>query len=164
MFCAIHAYLVGIGTEWDTKGSGQAEISKLQIAITVDKQVLGFQVTVKNAVAVAIANTFNSSSPHRIIVSNETPSNRRSSRRKSGEGLQVIFFFVNGLKTNRLLMLVARESMTYGDWQPLQDARSTMTYGIVCACDLKSVIQNAGWMGSCSLVNLIDDRSHGSLQ
>ena len=52
------AYFVGVSTERDTKGSGETEISQLQVALTIDKQVLWLQVAVQNAVAVAVANTF----------------------------------------------------------------------------------------------------------
>jgi hypothetical protein len=50
---------VSIGTQGDTKGSGQTEISQLQVTITVDKQVLGFEVTVQDTVAMAVTNTLN---------------------------------------------------------------------------------------------------------
>jgi hypothetical protein len=55
----VSTYLVSIGTQGDTKGSGQTEISQLQVTITVDKQVLGFEVTVQDTVAMAVTNTLN---------------------------------------------------------------------------------------------------------
>lgn len=51
------AYLVGVGAERDTKGSGQTKIGELEVALLVNEQVLRLQVAVKNAVGVAVANT-----------------------------------------------------------------------------------------------------------
>jgi hypothetical protein len=51
------AYLVRVGTQGDTKGSCQTEISELEVALFVNKQVLRLQVAVKDAVGVAVADT-----------------------------------------------------------------------------------------------------------
>lgn len=49
--------LVGVGAKRHTEGSGQTEISQLEVALLVNKQVLGLQVAVEDAVGVAVADT-----------------------------------------------------------------------------------------------------------
>lgn len=51
------AYLVGVGAQRDTKGSGQTEIGELEVALLVNEQILRLQVAVQNAVGVAVADT-----------------------------------------------------------------------------------------------------------
>jgi hypothetical protein len=48
---------VCVGTERDTECAGQAEIRQLQVALLVDEQVLRFEVTVQDAVGVAVAGS-----------------------------------------------------------------------------------------------------------
>lgn len=48
---------MGIGSQWNTERSCETEIGKLKVSITVDEQVLGLQVAVKDAVAVAVSDT-----------------------------------------------------------------------------------------------------------
>ena len=48
---------MGVGSQWNTESSGESEIGKLQISVTVDEKVLWLQVSVKDAVAVAVSNT-----------------------------------------------------------------------------------------------------------
>lgn len=48
---------MGIGSQWNTKGSGQTEISEFKVAITVNEQVLWLQIAVKNTMAVAVTDT-----------------------------------------------------------------------------------------------------------
>lgn len=47
--------LVGVSAERNTEGASQTEISQLQVAFLVDEQVLWLQVTVENAVGMAVA-------------------------------------------------------------------------------------------------------------
>ena len=49
--------LVGVGAEGHTKGSRESEISKLEVTVAVDKEILGLQIAMQHAVAVAVANT-----------------------------------------------------------------------------------------------------------
>lgn len=51
------SYLVGVCAEWDTKSAGQTKIRELEIGVLVDEQILRFQVTVKNAVCVAVSHS-----------------------------------------------------------------------------------------------------------
>lgn len=48
--------LVGVGAEGHTKGSRESEISKLEVSVAVDKEILGLQITVQHAVAVAVTD------------------------------------------------------------------------------------------------------------
>lgn len=48
---------MGVGSQGDTECPSETEISQLQVALDVNKQVLRLQITVQNAVAVAVANT-----------------------------------------------------------------------------------------------------------
>ena len=43
-------YFVGEGINGDAKGSGQAEIRKLELAFVVDEEILGFQISMQDAV------------------------------------------------------------------------------------------------------------------
>lgn len=52
-------YLVSVSTQGYTKGSGQTKISQLEVTVTVDQQVLGLEISVQNAVAMAVTNTLN---------------------------------------------------------------------------------------------------------
>lgn len=47
--------LVGVSAERNTEGASQTEICQLQVAFLVDEQVLWLQVTVENAVGMAVA-------------------------------------------------------------------------------------------------------------
>jgi len=47
--------LVSVSAERNTKGAGQTKIGQLQVALLVDEQVLRLEITVKNAVGVAVA-------------------------------------------------------------------------------------------------------------
>jgi len=48
-------HLVGVGFDRQAKGTGQTEISQLDLSSTgVDQQVLGFQISVENAVLMAV--------------------------------------------------------------------------------------------------------------
>ena len=47
---------MSISPQGDPKGSCQSKIGKLQITVAVNEQILRFEVTVQNAVAVAVAN------------------------------------------------------------------------------------------------------------
>ena len=49
---------VCVGTERDTECAGQTEISQLQVALLVDEQVLRLEITVQDAVGVAVAGSF----------------------------------------------------------------------------------------------------------
>ena len=49
-------YLVGVCAERDAKGSGQAKIGELEVALLVNEQVLRLQVAVQDAVGVAVAD------------------------------------------------------------------------------------------------------------
>lgn len=57
---------MGVSAQRNTKGTSQTKISQLQITITINKQVLGLQVTVQNTVAVAVADTLNQLS-HKLL-------------------------------------------------------------------------------------------------
>lgn len=46
---------MGVGAERNTEGASQTEIGQLQVALLVDEQVLWLQVTVQDAVGVAVA-------------------------------------------------------------------------------------------------------------
>jgi len=46
---------VGVGTEGDAEGAGEAEVGEFKIAFFVDEEVLGFEVAVQDAVGVAVA-------------------------------------------------------------------------------------------------------------
>ena len=48
---------VCVGTERDAEGAGQTEIGQLQVAFLVDEQILRFEVTVQDAVGMAVAGT-----------------------------------------------------------------------------------------------------------
>ena len=48
---------MGVGSEGDTKGPGQAEVGQLEVALAIDKEVLGLEVAMEDAVAVAVADT-----------------------------------------------------------------------------------------------------------
>lgn len=50
---------MSVSAKGNTKRSGKTEIGQLQIAFTVNQQVLGFQVTVQNSVAMAVSNALN---------------------------------------------------------------------------------------------------------
>lgn len=49
--------LVGVGAQRNTKGAGQTEISKLQVTVAVNQQVLRLEIAVQDAVTVAVTNT-----------------------------------------------------------------------------------------------------------
>lgn len=53
------AYLVGVSAQGDTECSGQTKIGKLEVALTVNEQILRLQITVQDAVTVAVPNTLN---------------------------------------------------------------------------------------------------------
>jgi hypothetical protein len=46
---------VGVSAERNTEGAGQTKIGQLQVALLVDEQVLRLEITVKDAVGVAVA-------------------------------------------------------------------------------------------------------------
>lgn len=46
---------MGVCAERDTKGTGEAEVSELEVAFFVDQEVLGLEIAVENTVRVAIA-------------------------------------------------------------------------------------------------------------
>lgn len=46
-----------VGADRDPKGSGQAEVSQLDLSLGVDQKVLGLQITMKNPVRVAEGHT-----------------------------------------------------------------------------------------------------------
>ena len=46
---------MSVGLDRESKGSGQSEICEFDITILVDEQVLGFQVTMHNAVRMAVS-------------------------------------------------------------------------------------------------------------
>lgn len=52
-------YLVSVGTQGNTKGSSQTKISQLEVTVAVDQQVLWLEISVQDAVAMAVANTLN---------------------------------------------------------------------------------------------------------
>ena len=45
--------LVAEGINWDSEGAGKAKIRKLELAVVVDQEILGFEVAVEDAVVVA---------------------------------------------------------------------------------------------------------------
>jgi hypothetical protein len=45
---------VRVGPQWHTKGASQTKISQLQIALLVDQQVLGLEITVKNSMSMTV--------------------------------------------------------------------------------------------------------------
>ena len=47
---------VGVRTQGNAESTREAEVGELEVAVTVDEQVLGLQVAVENTVAVAVAN------------------------------------------------------------------------------------------------------------
>lgn len=47
-------YLVRIRPERDAECAGETKVGKLQVAVLIDEQVLGLQVTVENPVRVAV--------------------------------------------------------------------------------------------------------------
>lgn len=49
-------YLVSVGAQRHTKGSGKTEISQLEVALLVDEQVLRLQITVEDSVRVAVTD------------------------------------------------------------------------------------------------------------
>lgn len=50
-------YLVSVGTQGDTEGSGKTKIGQLEVTLLVDEQVLRLQITVQDSVGVAVANS-----------------------------------------------------------------------------------------------------------
>jgi hypothetical protein len=48
---------VGEVLDRDSKGTGQAEISKLEDTLTVDKKILGLEISMKDLVLMALTNT-----------------------------------------------------------------------------------------------------------
>ena len=50
--------LVSVGAERDAEGASETEIGQLQVTLLVDEQVLRLQVTVEDAVGVAVASAF----------------------------------------------------------------------------------------------------------
>lgn len=46
---------MGVGAERDTECASETEIGELEVAFLVDEQVLGLEVTVEDAVGVAVA-------------------------------------------------------------------------------------------------------------
>ena len=44
---------MGVGSERDSKGTGKTEIRQLQVAVTVDQEVLRLQIAVEDSVRVA---------------------------------------------------------------------------------------------------------------
>lgn len=52
-----YPHLVGVRPQRYTESAGKTEISQLEIAVLVDQQVLRLQITVQNAVSVAVAHT-----------------------------------------------------------------------------------------------------------
>lgn len=54
-----NAYLVSVSAKGNTERSGKTEIGQLQVAFTVNQQVLGLQVTVQNSVAMAVSDALN---------------------------------------------------------------------------------------------------------
>lgn len=47
---------MSVGAEWDTKRSRKSEIRKLQVALTIDQKVLGLEIAMQDAVAMAVAH------------------------------------------------------------------------------------------------------------
>lgn len=52
------ACLMGVSAQRNTKCSCQTEISQLQVTLTVNQQVLWLEITMKDAMAVAVADAF----------------------------------------------------------------------------------------------------------
>jgi hypothetical protein len=50
---------VRISTQGDTESAGQTEISQFEVTLAVDEQVLGLEITVQDAMAMAVTNTLN---------------------------------------------------------------------------------------------------------
>ncbi len=48
--------LVGVGAQGDAERAGQAEVGELEVALAVDQQVLGLEIAVQDAMAVAVAH------------------------------------------------------------------------------------------------------------
>lgn len=48
---------VGEGIDWDTKGTSKTEIGEFELALVINEKVLGFQITVQDAVFVAEGNS-----------------------------------------------------------------------------------------------------------
>ena len=48
---------MGVGAEGDAEGASEPEIGEFEVAFTVDEEVLGFEVAMKDAVGVAVADT-----------------------------------------------------------------------------------------------------------
>lgn len=47
---------MGVGAEGDAEGAGEAEVADFEVAVFVDEEVLGFEIAVKDAVGVAVAD------------------------------------------------------------------------------------------------------------
>ena len=48
---------MGVGAKRDSEGTSKTEIGQLQVALTINEQVLRLQIAVKNTVTVAVADT-----------------------------------------------------------------------------------------------------------
>jgi hypothetical protein len=57
VMCEGQMHLVGVGADGDAESAGESEIGKFEIAVTIDKKVLGLQIAVKNSVGVAKSNS-----------------------------------------------------------------------------------------------------------
>ena len=55
----VHPYLMGVSPEGNTECACQTKIGQLEVTLTVNQQVLGLQIAVQNAVAMAVADTLN---------------------------------------------------------------------------------------------------------
>lgn len=53
------AYLVCVRSQWDTESSCETKISQLQVAVSINQQVLWLQVSVQHPVTVTISNSLN---------------------------------------------------------------------------------------------------------
>jgi len=49
-------HFVRVGTHWDAKGTGEAKVGELDVAVGVDQQVLWFQISVQDTVCMAKLN------------------------------------------------------------------------------------------------------------
>ena len=49
---------MSVSAERNTKGASQTKIGQLQVALLVDEQVLGLEITVQDAVSMAVACAF----------------------------------------------------------------------------------------------------------
>lgn len=50
--------LMSVCAQRDAKGAGETKIGQLEVALTIDQQVLRFQIAVQDPVTVAVANAF----------------------------------------------------------------------------------------------------------